>query len=440
METTENISEIFPLADRLRPETIEDFTGQEHLTGEGKIIRSFLDKGYLSSLIFWGPPGTGKTTLSRILVKQLELPSSEFSATVSKIGEIRELMKQAAEMKKVGGKPLVLFVDEIHHFNRHIQDAFLPYVESGDIILMGTTTENPAYKMNRALLSRLRVLEFKTLSRADMGRIMDRALDFIGDKTGRELRLADDVRHLMVELSGGDGRRLLNIVEQVFNSSEEGKEPDLELVKDIAQKKIGSYDRTGDDRYAYISALHKAVRNSDLDASLFWLYKMMEGGEDPLFIIRRMIRIAVEDVGFADPEALPLCLNVKTAYEVLGSPEGDLFLTQGVVYLAAAPKSNSLYKTEKRMKKIIGKYGDVSVPMHIINPANFLSRRKGAGKGYTYAHDHPKKTTSMNTMPEGVEESGFFEPNTMGFEKKIRDRIRYWKKVKDEIREAEGDE
>ena len=440
MEKNKNVSEIFPLADRLRPVDISDFTGQEHLTGPGKIVRSFIDKGYLSSLIFWGPPGTGKTTLSRILVKQLDLPSSEFSATVSKIGEIRDLMKKSADMKKVGGKPLVLFVDEIHHFNRHIQDAFLPYVESGDIILMGTTTENPAYKMNRALLSRLRVLEFNPLSEKDMGNIIDRGLEFIRGKTGSDLKQMESDLIMMIELSNGDGRRLLNILELVFNSVADGDVPDTELVKDIVQKKIGSYDRTGDDRYAYISALHKAVRNSDIDSSLFWLYRMMEGGEDPLFIIRRMIRMAVEDIGFADPDALPMCLNIKEAYEALGSPEGDLFLTQGIIYLSSAPKSNSIYKTEKKMKKIIEKYGDAKVPFHIINPSNFLNRRKGAGKGYTYAHDHPKKTTTMDTMAEGVKESDFFEPNTMGFEKKIRDRLEYWKKIKKEIRETEGDE
>ena len=440
MKKNKNVSDIFPLADRLRPGDISDFTGQEHLTGPGKIVRSFIEKGYLSSLIFWGPPGTGKTTLSRILVKLLDLPSSEFSATVSKIGEIRELMKKSADMKKIGGKPLVLFVDEIHHFNMHIQDAFLPYVESGDIILMGTTTENPAYKMNRALLSRLRVLEFNPLSEKDMGNIIDRGLEFIREKTGTDLKPGNDVRNLMIELSNGDGRRLLNILELVFNSVADGDIPDTKLVKDIVQKKIGSYDRTGDDRYAYISALHKAVRNSDTDSSLFWLYRMMEGGEDPLFIIRRMIRIAVEDIGFADPEALPMCLNIKDAYEYLGSPEGDLFLTQGIIYLSSAPKSNSIYKTEKKMKKIIEKYSDSKVPLHIINPSNFLSRRKGAGKGYTYAHDHPKKTTTMNTMAENVDESEFYEPNTMGFEKKIRDRIEYWKKIKNEIKGTEGDE
>lgn len=432
--------EISPLADRLRPVDISDFTGQEHLTGPGKIVRSFIDRGYLSSVIFWGPPGTGKTTLSRILVKQLDLPSSEFSATVSKIGEIRELMKQASDMKRIDGKPLVLFVDEIHHFNRHIQDAFLPYVESGDIILMGTTTENPAYKMNRALLSRLRVLEFNPLSGEELGNIFDRGMKFLRDETKISIKPDNDVRALIIDLSNGDGRRLLNILELVINSVSEGKEPDRGLVQDIVQKRIGSYDRTGDDRYAYISALHKAVRNSDTDASLFWLYRMMEGGEDPLFIIRRMIRIAVEDIGFADPEALPMCMNIKNAYEYLGSPEGDLFLTQGVIYLSAAPKSNSLYKTEKKMKKVIEKFGDAKVPFHIINPSNFLNRRKGAGKGYTYAHDHPKKTTIMNTMPEGVDESGFYEPNTMGFEKKIKERIEYWKRIKEELKGTEGDE
>ncbi len=437
MGKKKNRNDIFPLADKLRPSSISEFIGQEHLTGPGKVVSSFIEKGYLGSLIFWGPPGTGKTTLSRILVKQLDLPSFEFSATISKIGEIRELMKKGAEMRKMDGKPLALFVDEIHHFNRHIQDAFLPYVENGDIILMGTTTENPAYKMNRALLSRLKVLEFNPLTVEDLGNILERGVKFVKDELNIDVEPDEEVRNLITDLSNGDGRRLLNIFEQIVISVEEGKKPDKKLVEDVVQKKISSYDRTGDDRYALISALHKSVRNSDVDASLFWLYRMMEGGEDPLFIIRRMIRISVEDVGFADPEALPMCLNIKDAYEYLGSPEGDLFLTQGIVYLASAPKSNSLYKTEKKMKKIVEKYGDAKIPTRIINPSNFLNRRKGAGKGYVYAHDNPEKTTTMNTMPEGVEETGFYEPNILGFEKKIKERIEYWQKKKKEMKERD---
>ncbi len=437
MEKKKNSHDIFPLADKLRPTEISGFTGQDHLTGPGMVVSSFIEKGYLGSLIFWGPPGTGKTTLSRILVKQLDLPSSEFSATISKIGEIRDLMKKGAEMRQMNGKPLVLFVDEIHHFNRHIQDAFLPYVESGDIVLLGTTTENPAYKMNRALLSRLKVLEFNPLTFEDLGKIFDRGVKFVKEELDIDAEPEEEVRNLIIDLSNGDGRRLLNILELIVNSVEKGKKPDKQLVEDVVQKKISSYDRTGDDRYALISALHKSVRNSDVDASLFWLYRMMEGGEDPLFIIRRMIRISVEDVGFADPEALPLCLNIKDAYEYLGSPEGDLFLTQGIVYLASAPKSNSLYKTEKKMKKIVEKYGDAKIPMQIINPSNFLNRRKGAGKDYDYAHDNPEKTTTMDTMPEGVDEGGFYQPNVLGFEKKIKERIEYWRKKKEDMRKRE---
>ncbi|MEN8152859.1 MAG: replication-associated recombination protein A [Acidobacteriota bacterium] len=426
--------DIFPLADKLRPEKFSDFTGQFHLTGEGKIVWSFIKNKKLGSLIFWGPPGTGKTTLSRILVSELDFPSTEFSATVSKIGEIREAMKMSADLKKINGKPLVLFVDEIHHFNRHIQDAFLPYVERGDIILLGTTTENPAYKMNRALLSRLKILEFQPLSDKDLRDILAKGMDKIKENLGISLGLKKDIENILINFSSGDARKLLNILELLANVVKEGEKIDKKVVEDIIQKRISHYDRTGDERYTLISAFHKAVRNSDVDASLFWLYRMMEGGEDPLFIIRRMIRISVEDIGFADREALELCLNMKDAYEYLGSPEGDLFLTQATIYLASAPKSNSLYVADKEMKKLVEKYKEAKVPLNIINPSNFLNRRKGAGKGYVYAHDVPEKTTTLETMPEEVSERGLYKPNILGFEKKIKERIEYWEKLKKDLK------
>lgn len=425
--------DFFPLADKLRPKQLAEFEGQEHLTGRQKIIQALVQSRNLVSMIFWGPPGTGKTTLARILVRETAYPSAEFSATVSGIGEIKKMMGKSLAARKEHGKPLVLFVDEIHHFNRNIQDAFLPYVERGDIILLGTTTENPAYKINRALLSRLKILELFPLQTEHLQRILARALAFIAKHGGVDVRFTPEAEAIVIGYSNGDSRRLLNLVEIITQTADHREAVGETLVLDIIQNKVAAYDRTGDDRYQYISALHKSVRNSDVDAALFWLYRMLEQGEDPLYILRRLLRITVEDIGLADPDALRICLNAKQAYEFLGSPEGDLFLTEAVVYLAAAPKSNSLYLTDGKMKQIAEKYKMLPVPLQIVNPDNFIAAGKGAGKDYVYAHDLPEKTSLLETLPDGLHERGFYEPNDMGFEKNIKQRLAYWKKVKAEM-------
>jgi putative ATPase len=421
--------DFFPLADKLRPKELADFEGQEHLAGQQKIIRALVQSKNLASMIFWGPPGTGKTTLARILVRETAYPSAEFSATVSGIAEIKKLMEKSQAARKEHGKPLVLFVDEIHHFNRNIQDAFLPYVERGDIILLGTTTENPAYKINRALLSRLKILELFSLQAGHLQRILARALAFIAEH-GIDLRFTPEAEAIVIGYSNGDSRRLLNLVEIIIQTSDHREAVGETFVLDVIQNKISAYDRSGDDRYQYISALHKSVRNSDVDAALFWLYRMLGQGEDPLYIFRRLLRMTVEDIGLADPDALRICLNAKQAYEFLGSPEGDLFLTEAVVYLAAAPKSNSLYVADAKLKQLAEKYKMLPVPLQIVNPDNFIAAGKGAGKNYIYAHDLPEKTALLETLPSAMKERGFYEPNDMGFEKNIKQRLAFWQKIK----------
>ena len=430
--------DFFPLADKLRPLRLTEFEGQEHLTGRKKIIQALVQSGNLASMILWGPPGTGKTTLARILVRETAYPAAEFSATVSGIGEIKKLMEKSQAARKEQGKPLVLFVDEIHHFNRNVQDAFLPYVERGDIILLGTTTENPAYKINRALLSRLKILELFPLQAGHLQHILARASAFIAGHGAIDLRFTPEAEAVVIGYSNGDSRRLLNLVEIITQTADHRDAIGEAFVLDVIQNKVAGYDRSGDDRYQFISALHKSVRNSDADAALFWLYRMLEGGEDPLYILRRLLRMAVEDIGLADPDALRICLNAKQAYEFLGSPEGDLFLTEATVYLALAPKSNSIYLADGKMKQLAEKYKMLPVPLQIVNPDNFIAAGKGAGKGYVYAHDLREKTSLLRTLPDGVVEQGFYEPGSMGFEKNIRQRLAYWKKVKAEL--AKGKE
>lgn len=424
-KTGGKVEDLFPLADCLRPRRVEDVFGQEHLTSRGRVLADMVKSERLGSMILWGPPGSGKTTLSRILAGSLGYPSMEFSATVARIAEIRSVMQEAESARDRFHRSLVVFVDEIHHFNKHIQDAFLPFVERGDIILLGTTTENPAFKLNRALISRLQILELNPLGEEHLQAILERADGLIRERGLTPPLLAPGARALLVRYAAGDARRLLNGLEVTIRLAGDGK-VEAEKLAELLQKTIRGYDRTGDDRYQLISAFHKSVRNSDLDASLYWLHRMLKGGEDPLFILRRMIRISAEDIGLADPQAMRICLDAKSAFEYLGSPEGEIFLTMGTVYLASAPKSNALYLTEKRMSKVMERYAEAPVPIHLINPSHFLAAQKGAGKDYLYAHYFPEKTTNMPTMPGEIQSKIFYSPGDLGFERTIRERILFW--------------
>lgn len=416
-----------PLAERLRPASLSDFIGQEHITA--KLIREGVPLANMPSLIFWGPPGCGKTSLSRLLARELDLPYEEFSATISGIAEVKKTLRDAEAQFSSHGKPLILFIDEIHHFNKSAQDAFLPYVERGVILLLGTTTENPSFKINRALLSRIQVFEFRPLEEAHLQRLYDKALAMIAEE--KRPVLSPGSHKICLDFAGGDGRRLLNLLEALSSSKE--KQFDEERLKRFLEKPVMGYDRSGDDRYQLISALHKSIRNSDCDAALYWLARMLVGGEDPVYLLRRLIRITAEDIGMADPQALSLCLECKQAFEALGSPEGDIFLVMAVVYLAGAPKSDSLYKAHKAAVKLAAER-PLPVPLHMVNADHGMAIAKGAGKSYLYAHDFPERTTPMNTLPVGMSEPHLYTPLDKGFEKNIAQRLEYWHKLKEQMK------
>jgi len=435
---TENL---FPLADRMRPRRIQEVFGQEHLTAPGKVLSDMVEHQQLGSMILWGPPGSGKTTLSRILAGTLGYPSMEFSATVSRIAEIRTVMQEAETARGQSHRPLVVFVDEIHHFNKHMQDAFLPFVERGDIILLGTTTENPAFKLNRALISRMQILELNPLDEENLLAILNRAAGLIRERGAHMPQFSAAAEALLLRYASGDARRLLNGLEVILRlGGKSGMTLDAEEMASLLQKSLRGFDRAGDDRYQLISAFHKSVRNSDVDASLYWLHRMLKGGEDPLFILRRMLRITAEDIGLADPQALRICLDARAAFDAIGPPEGEIFLTMVTVYLASAPKSNALYKTEQHMQKVLERHPNEPVPLHLINPSHFLAARKGAGKDYQYAHDFAARTTDMETMPAKIKSGDFFLPGEMGFEKTIGERIRFWRRQKRTMTETTSEQ
>ncbi|OGP52234.1 MAG: AAA family ATPase [Deltaproteobacteria bacterium RBG_13_43_22] len=422
-----------PLAERMRPRNLEEFMGQEHLLGPGKFLRRMLESGKIFPLIFWGPPGSGKTTLARMMASYTKAHFIQFSAVLSGVKEIREVVKEAEGRLKEKGQKTILFVDEIHRFNKAQQDAFLPHVEKGNIILIGATTENPSFEVIAPLLSRTKVLVLKSLTGSDLERITQRALQDPERGLGKiRARLVPEALELIKILADGDARIALNTLEQAVSLTQLDTEGTCLIsratVEEALQKKTLRYDKDGEEHYNLISALHKSLRGSDPDGALYWLARMIEAGEDPLYIARRMVRFASEDVGLADPQALLQALAAKETYHFLGSPEGELALVQAAIYLATTPKSNALYQAYGVIKKAIEQTGALPVPLHLRNAPTALMKGLGYGRGYRYAHDYPEALVIQENLPEEIKGRKFYHPTERGYEKTIKTRLEYWRK------------
>ncbi len=414
-----------PLPDRLRPRVLEEIAGQDHLVGAGGPVRKMADAQHLASMVLWGPPGCGKTTLARILAGHTDLHFEQLSAIFSGVGDLKKVF-ESARLRRQNGQGTLLFVDEIHRFNKSQQDAFLPVVEDGTITLIGATTENPSFELNAALLSRCQVFVLKRLDDEALEALLQKA----EKETGRDLPLAPEARDSLKAMADGDGRYVLSMAEQVFDQA--GEELDTEALMQIVQRRAPLYDKADEGHYNLISALHKSVRGSDADAALYWMARMLAGGEDPRFLARRMTRMAVEDIGLADPQALPQCIAAWEAYERLGSPEGELALVQALIYLATAPKSNAAYKAEKAAKRAAKETGSLMPPAHILNAPTKLMKDIGYGAGYEYDHDAPDAFSGQNYFPDDMERQNFYSPPERGFEREIRKRLDYWAKLRAE--------
>lgn len=424
-----------PLAERMRPKSLDGFYGQEHLIGEGQILTQLIKADNLISLIFWGPPGSGKTTLGAILADHFDLPCMFYSAVLSSIKEIKKVMEQAEEHGKLYKQPTILFIDEIHRFNKAQQAAFLPYVEKGEIILFGSTTENPSFEVIAPLLSRTKVLKLNALEPETLEKILNNALKDRERGFGeRAIHISEEATDAIITYANGDARRALNTLEIAAHLAKDDK-IDFEAVKEALQQRILLYDKKGEEHFNIISALHKSLRNSDVNASLYWLARMIVAGEDPMYIARRLVRFASEDVGLADNNALNIALNARDAFEFIGSPEGELALAQAVIYLASAPKSNSVYKAFGKAVKDVESSPFEPVPLHLRNPVSSLMEKQGYGKDYKYAHDFDEATTDMETMPENLKTREYYEPGSMGFEKEIKKRVDWWKEIKKKMKE-----
>ncbi len=413
-----------PLAARLRPRSLEEFVGQEEIVGEGAPLRELIEHDRVPSLIFWGPPGCGKTTLAGIIARETDSAFEPFSAVTEGIGRVRELIAQAEDRKRATGRDTILFVDEIHRFNKAQQDAFLPHVEKGTVTLIGATTENPSFEVVGPLLSRARVFTLEPLAPEALAGLCRRALED-GERGlgGRGLEADEDALRKLGEAADGDARRALNALETAAELAGEGGRITVERVEQALQRRFARYDKSGEEHYNLISALHKAIRGSDPDAALYWLARMLEGGEDPLYLARRLVRMASEDVGLADPRAVRVALTARDAYHFLGSPEGDLALAEAAVYLAVAPKSNRIYEAFGRARRAARETPAEPVPLHVRNAPTEMMEEMGYGEGYRYDHDWEGGVAPQRYLPESLAEERFYEPGERGTEGRIRERM-----------------
>ena len=409
-----------PLADRLRPKVLADVVGQDQVLGEDGPLGTMLASGSLSSLIFWGPPGVGKTTIARLLAAETDLHFIQVSAIFTGVAELKKVF-ESAKLRRQNGKGTLLFVDEIHRFNKAQQDGFLPFMEDGTILLVGATTENPSFELNAALLSRAQVLVLKRLDLTDLELLAQRAERDLG----KSLPLTGKAREALLEMADGDGRALLNLIEQVAAWKTDTK-LDTDALTTRLMRRAAKYDKSGDEHYNLISALHKSVRGSDPDAALYWFARMLTGGEDPRFLARRITRMAIEDIGLADPQAQSICLQAWQSYERLGSPEGELALAQAVAYLALAPKSNAGYVAFKSAMGAARETGSEPPPKHILNAPTKLMKDEGYGTGYAYDHDAKDGFSGQNYFPEGMKRGTYYQPVERGFERELKKRLDYF--------------
>lgn len=415
-----------PLASRLRPRTLEEYVGQRHLLGEGKVLRQLIDRDQVSSMIFWGPPGVGKTTLARIIARRTQAHFIDFSAVTSGIKEIKEVMQKAETSRQLGEKT-ILFVDEIHRFNKAQQDAFLPFVEKGSIILIGATTENPSFEINSALLSRCKVFVLQALAPEDLAALLRQALDDPRGFGGQEIEISDDMLHMLAEFANGDARVALSTLEMVvLNGDREGEKTVVRrgTLEQCISKKSLLYDKNGEEHYNLISALHKSMRNSDVQAAVYWLARMLEAGEDPLYVARRVVRFASEDVGMADSRALEVAVAAYQACHFIGMPECTVHLTHAVTYLSLAPKSNALYMAYESAKRDALEHLAEPVPLVIRNAPTRLMKELHYGEGYQYAHDTQDKLTDMQCLPDSLAGREYYRPTDQGKEARVRERMR----------------